>query len=217
MNKGKKMFWAVLVILMGVGFSFFYFSGNGSFKKRHHVAIQGTPEQIRPFAFADQNGDTITNEHIKDKIVVVEYFFTTCKSICPIMNKNMNKIYETFKESGDVILLSHTVDPIRDSVAALKEYSLQYDPDPAIWKFLTGDKQQLYDHARHSFKIIAGDSTISDIDDDFIHTNVFVLLDKKGRVRLHISNQGSPVAYDGTNEKSIDYLIKDIKYLQKEK
>jgi protein SCO1/2 len=171
---------------------------------------------VRPFKFVNQQGDTITEQDVKGKILVVEYFFATCKSICPKMNENMAKVYQAYRTNENVLILSHTVDPKNDTVAALKAYSLRYDADPKRWMFLTGDKQALYDHARFSYQITAMENTAEHIDEDFIHEKYFVLVDKQGRLRAHKEEDGAVSLYDGTDEKSVAQLIKDIKILEEE-
>lgn len=203
-------------ILLSAGFAFYYYSISKEMKKPE-LAVQGEAgDGIRPFAFVNQEGDTITNKVMQGKVAVVEYFFTTCKGICPKMNENMAKVYQAYRNDDEVIILSHTVDPKRDTVAAMKAYSLRFDADPKHWMFLTGDKQALYKQARLSYKISAGDSTALDIESDFIHTNVFVLVDKAGRLRIRLDKDGNPTPYDGTDEKSVAQLIDDIKLLEAE-
>lgn len=183
--------------------------------KQPEIAIVGEEGQrIRPFAFANQNGDTITKKDIENKVAVIEYFFTTCKGICPKMNENMAKVYQTYRGHNDVIILSHTVDPERDTVAAMKAYSQRFDADAAHWMFLTGDKKALYDQAYYSYLITAVEERSENIDEDFIHTQNFVLVDKQGRLRMRLNKQGIPEPYDGTNDKSVAQLIEDIKLLQ---
>jgi protein SCO1 len=129
--------------------------------------------------------------------------------MCPRMNENMAKVYKAFKGNKDVLILSHTVDPIKDTVQALKAYSLRFDADPSQWMFLTGDKKQLYDMARYSYLISAEDDTAGvSIDKDFIHDKHYSLVDGFGRVRGF---------YDGLDPASIDKLIADINALLKEK
>lgn len=171
---------------------------------------------VRPFRFANQQGDTITEADVKGKILVVEYFFATCKSICPKMNENMAKVYQAFRTNDNVLILSHTVDPKNDTVAALKAYSLRFDADPKRWMFLTGDKAALYQQARLSYKITAQEKTTENIDEDFIHEKYFVLVDKQGRLRGHKEENEQVSLYDGTDEKSVAQLIKDIKILEAE-
>jgi len=220
MKKSQKvpLFLVCFFIVLGTAFSFYYYHVSQEIKKPK-VAIVSQPGQlVRPFSFINQEGDTITRKIMDGKIAVVEYFFTTCKGICPKMNENMAKVYQAFRNSDDVVILSHTVDPEHDSVAAMKAYSLRFDADPQHWAFLTGDKKELYDQARYSYLISVEDSTVSNIDEDFIHSNLFVLVDKQGRLRMHINkDNGNPKAYDGTNEQSVADLIEDIKALQEEK
>ena len=164
---------------------------------------------VSQFSFLNQEGKVITNEYIKGKICVVSYFFATCKGICPQMNENMDLVYKAFNGNENVVLLSHTVDPKKDSVGALKAYSKRYDANPVQWMFLTGDKKKLYDMARYSYLISAGDDTTGlGIDCDFIHDQQFTLVDGYGRIRG---------IYDGLNKKQIDSLIGDIKRLLNEK
>lgn len=210
------LFLVCFFIVLGTGFSFYYYNVSQSIKKPKVAIVSGPGQYVRPFSFVNQEGDTVTEKIMKDKIAVVEYFFTTCKGICPIMNENMAKVYNAFRNREDFVILSHTVDPKRDTVEALKAYSLGFDADPKHWVFLTGDKQKLYDQARYSYLISADDPTVESIDEDFIHSNLFVLVDKKGRLRMHVDKNGSPTGYDGTDEQSVAQLIEDIKVLTTE-
>lgn len=219
MKKSQKapLFLAIFFIIAGTAFSFYYYKVTKEIKKPK-VAIVSAPGQlVRPFSFINQDGDTVTRKVMDGKIAVVEYFFTTCKSICPIMNENMAKVYQAYRNNDDVIILSHTVDPENDTVAAMKAYSLRFDADPKHWEFLTGDKKALYDQAKYSYLLSTVDSSVNDIDDEFIHSNLFVLVDKQGRLRMHVDKNGNPKAYDGTNEQSVAELIADIKSLETEK
>jgi len=174
------------------------------------VISSNTGHHVQAFKFVNQEGDTITNKDVEGKIYVVEYFFTTCKGICPKMNENMSKVYEAFRGNESVKILSHSVDPKKDTVAAMKEYSLRFDADPKQWMFLTGDKQELYDVARYSYLISATDDTAAvEIESDFIHSDRFVLVDRDGYVRGRF--------YKGTDMNEVDQLIGDIKELLKEK
>ena len=126
------------------------------------------------------------------------------------MNENMSKVYEAFSVNESVKILSHSVDPKKDTVAAMKEYSLRFDADPKQWMFLTGDKQELYDVARYSYLISATDDTAAvEIESDFIHSDRFVLVDRDGYVRGRF--------YKGTDMNEVNQLIGDIKELLKEK
>ena len=167
-------------ILLASGFAFYYYDLSKKMRKPELSVIGEPGQSIRPFAFLNQDGDTITNKNIKNKILVVEYFFTTCKGICPKMNENMAKVYQAYRNDDDVLILSHTVDPQRDSVPAMKAYSLRFDADPKHWMFLTGDKKALYDQAYYSYLMTAVEERNPNIDEDFIHTEKFVLVDRKG-------------------------------------
>lgn len=194
------------IVLSAVFMSYYYKVSRETPKSLPYIG-EGD-HRIRSFAFTDQEGRTVTEADVKGKIYVVEYFFTTCKGICPKMNENMTKVYQTFKGNKEVMILSHTVDPKKDTVAALKEYGQRFGADPAQWLFLTGDKKQLYDMARYSYLVTAVDDTaVVDIESDFIHTEKFVLVDATG----HIRGQ-----YDGTDAGSVQQLIGDIKTLLKE-
>jgi protein SCO1 len=178
--------------------------------KKPKLPIYGSNENhhIAPFSFVNQDGKTITNDDVKGKICVVEYFFATCKGMCPRMNENMEKVYKAFRGNKGVLILSHTVDPVKDTVAALKAYSLRFDADPNQWMFLTGDKKKLYDMARYSYMISAQDDTAGvSVDKDFIHDKNFILVDGFGRVRGN---------YDGLDPGSVNKLIGDINTLLKD-
>lgn len=158
--------------------------------------------RILPFKLINQYGDTTTLEQVKDKIVLSEFFFTTCQSICPIMNRNFGKIYKLYAARPDVLLLSHTVDPEQDSVPVMREYARTQGVSDKRWLFLTGDKTQLYHLARRSYLVNAeqGDGG----PDDFIHTQNFALIDKNGCIRGY---------YDGTDSLEINRLILELNLL----
>ena len=159
---------------------------------------------IAPFFLVNQNGDTVTQENYKGKIYVADFFFTTCQTICPIMTDNMVKIQEKLKNDPEVLLLSHTVMPETDTVAQLKKYALEKGVDDAKWNLVTGEKKQIYDLARKSY-LVAKDAPYTEY--DLIHTENFVLVDKKKRIRGF---------YDGTDPQAIAQLLEDIQVLKKE-
>ncbi len=158
---------------------------------------------IPSFKFVNQDGDTITEKYYEGKIYVADYFFSTCKSICPTMATELQRVQEKFAYTkGLVQILSHTVNPENDSVPVLKAYSEQVHADNAMWNFVTGDKKQLYDITRNGYFVNAleGDGG----KDDFIHSELFVLIDKEKHIRG---------IYDGTNIKAVNNLLDDIKVL----
>jgi protein SCO1/2 len=161
---------------------------------------------IPPFSFINQNGKTITEKNYEGKIYVADYFFTTCKSICPKMATELQRVQDKFAyTNGLVQILSHTVNPENDSVPVLKAYSEMVHADNTMWNFVTGDKKELYDIARNGYLVNAmeGDGG----PDDFIHSELFVLVDKEKHIRG---------IYDGTNIKEVNELLDDLKVLMAE-
>ena len=161
--------------------------------------------KIGDFSLINQNGKVITQEDYKDKIYVSDFFFTTCPTICPIMTHNMAKIQKEFGEDDSVMLLSHSVTPEIDSVSVLRDYADEKGVIDAKWNVTTGDKKHIYELARKSYFAVVdeGDGGVQ----DFIHTENFILVDKKRQIRGY---------YDGTQDEEMDRLIGDIKTLQKE-
>ncbi|CAM4074110.1 SCO family protein [Gillisia limnaea] len=161
--------------------------------------------KIADFELYNQNGDTITQAFYKDKIYIADFFFTTCLTICPIMTNHMVKIQEEIKEDPEVLLLSHTVFPVADSVPVLKEYALEKGVLDSKWNLVTGDKKHIYELARKSYLASKSDGDGGPY--DMIHTENFVLVDKKSQIRGF---------YDGTNPEAIDDLMKDLQILKAE-
>ena len=166
-------------------------------KKKYH--------KIANFSLINQNGKTITQADYKDKIYVADFFFTTCQTICPVMTDNMCQIQKEILNDDDVMLLSHSVTPRIDSVAQLKRYAKLKGVNDAKWNLVTGDKKQIYDLARKSYLAVktAGNGDTYDM----IHTENFMLIDKKQQIRGF---------YDGTKPEDIQILLEDIKTLKKE-
>lgn len=156
---------------------------------------------IADFALVNQNGDTITQEDYKDKIYIADFFFTSCPTICPIMTKNMASIQD--KIGDDVLLLSHSVTPQIDSVAQLKKYALEKGVDDSKWNLVTGDKKQIYELARKSYLAVKTDGDGGPF--DMIHTENFILVDKKKRIRGF---------YDGTKVEEVERLLEDLQVLK---
>lgn len=158
---------------------------------------------VSDFELINQNGDTITNKDYEDKIYVVDFFFTRCGSICPIMTNNMMKIQDKFLENDNLMLLSISVTPNIDNVATLKKYAKSKGVINSKWNIATGNKKHIYELARKSYFAVLkkGDGGLQ----DFIHTPNFILIDKKKQIRG---------IYDGTDDTEIKRVIKDIKTLQ---
>jgi len=159
--------------------------------------------KISDFSLTNQNGETVTQEKYNNKIYVADFFFTTCQSICPIMTKNMKEIQDKLIKDSEVLLLSHTVFPEIDSVEVLKKYAVKNSVVDSKWDLVTGDKKEIYDLARKSY-LAAKDNSFGEY--DMIHTENFVLVDKKKQIRGF---------YDGTDKDEINRLFKDIEILKK--
>jgi protein SCO1/2 len=161
---------------------------------------------IAPFAFVNQDGDTISEKTFEGKICVADFFFTSCGGICPTMTANMKKIQDAFKDDDEVLLLSHSVTPEMDSVSVLREYARSVGAITGKWHLVTGAKEAIYQIARKSY---FADEDLGEqrSEDDFLHTENFLLIDKKRRIRG---------VYKGTFPLEISRLIEDIRILQSE-
>jgi protein SCO1/2 len=163
--------------------------------------------EVKPFSFVDQDGRIVTNKDVAGKVYVAEYFFTTCKGICPKLNTNLKSVYEKYKNEPDFLILSHSVDPGTDSVGRLKIYADSLGVDSRHWIFLTGDKDSLYQAARLSYLLDDPKNNLSPIDQQFIHTQFFALVDKSGEVRKIV---------DGLEKDELKQMDKAIDQLLKE-
>jgi len=158
---------------------------------------------ISDFSLINQNGDTITQEFYNDKIYIADFFFTTCQSICPIMTKNMKIVQDKLIDDKEILLLSHSVTPEIDSVEQLKKYAVSNQINDNKWNLVTGDKKEIYNLARKSYLAVE-DTPLGNY--DMIHTENFMLIDKKKQIRGF---------YDGTLESEIKRLLDDIEILKK--
>lgn len=173
------------------------------------ILRKGYGHVIGSFSFLNQEGDTITQDFVNGKVYVAEYFFTTCGSICPKMNKQMKRVNDVYYDNPEVAILSFTVDPDVDTVEQMKRYATEHEIKGDHWQFLTGDKKDLYQLARQSYFMLkpAEAENQGDAGSDFIHTNNFVLVDKQSRIRGY---------YDGTDPEEVGQLIIDIDRLLRE-
>ena len=167
------------------------------YKSKYHT--------IADFSFVNQNGKTITQKDYEGKIYVADFFFTTCPTICPKMTANLSEIQTAFANNPKVKLLSHTVFPETDSVPVLKAYAIEHKVDDSKWNLVTGDKKEIYTMARKSYLAVklGKPSELYDM----VHTENFILVDTKKRVRGF---------YDGTNKEDMKRLIEDITFLASE-
>ena len=213
--KKYRLFFGVLIVLSAIIISLFYSAlkpkktlpifnpvdvnpelvdSTVQYKSKYHT--------IADFSFINQNGKTITQKDYEGKIYVADFFFTTCGSICPKMTANLSDIQKAFANNPKVKLLSHTVFPETDSVSVLKAYAKKHNVDDTKWNLVTGDKKEIYTMARKSYLAVklGKPSELYDM----VHTENFVLVDAKKRVRGF---------YDGTNKEEMKRLIEDITFL----
>lgn len=191
--------------------------------KMLYIEQYGEKKKVPDFSFVNQHGDTVTNEDYLGKVYVIEFFFTTCPSICPIMNKNLVEIQDEFKGEDDFGIASITIDPAHDTPAVLKEYASNYGVTNPNWHFLTGDREKTYEMANTGFGIYANEDET--VPGGFAHSGLFALVDKEGYIRSRADKFGNPIIYyrghvernkfvvEGGEEPQIDILIEDINNL----
>jgi protein SCO1/2 len=160
---------------------------------------------IADFRLTNQNGETITNDSYKGKIYIADFFFTRCQTICIAMAYNMSELQEFYKDDNDIMFLSHSVTPVMDSVPVLKEYALRKGVIDGKWNVTTGSKKHIYELARKSYFAVIDEGNGDE--NDWIHTEQFVLVDKDRRIRGY---------YDGTEKEDMKKVIADIALLKEE-
>lgn len=204
----KSIFPTILAIVVIVSLflgAFYYFTFKGTDNWKVKLP---TLSYVKPFHFTNQDGQPVTDADLTNKITVVEYFFTTCKGICPKLNTNMKDVYLQFKDEPDFQIFSHTCNPGTDSVPVLKHYADSLKVDTKKWVFITGRKDSLYQMARNSYLLDDPKNNVEKLEDQFIHTQFFALVDRHGKVRGKI--------YDGLKAVEVQQLKRDISRLLKE-
>jgi protein SCO1/2 len=188
-----------------------------------YIELYGENKKVPNFQFVNQNGDSISNKDYLGKVYVVEFFFTTCPSICPIMNENLIEVEKELGKNKDFGIVSISIDPQHDTSEVLKEYAENHGIDNPNWNFLTGDKQDIYTLANKGFGIFA--NTDETVPGGFAHSGMFALVDKEGFIRSRSDKFGNPIIYykgsiernksllEGEEEPQIDILIEDLKKL----
>jgi protein SCO1/2 len=166
------------------------------------IKVNDTISVVQPFKFINQDGQIVTEKDMAGKIYVAEYFFTTCTGICPDMNKNLKKVYDEFRDEKDFYIISHTSQPEVDSAAKLKQFAENMGVDTRKWIFLTGRKDSLYNMARVSYTIDDPVNNLKNIEEDFLHTQFWALVDREGKVKK---------VYDGLEESEVKAMIRQIK------
>jgi protein SCO1 len=216
-SSAKQVLLLILILILPALIYVFLSTGNHNIKTLPIFGIKQAFEKevdgkiivdtnyhtIPNFSFLNQYGDTISQKVLDDKITVVDFFFTTCKSICPKMSDQLAVVQEKFRNDTAIIILSHTVNPAYDNVDIMAEYAKEYGAITGKWHFLTGSKKEIYDMARFGYYITALDGDGGE--HDFIHSEKLVLVDRYKRIRGY---------YDGTSPEEVIKLIEDIKLLR---
>lgn len=204
MHRSLSLISAVLLLL---------FSGCSK-KQEQRLPIFGNKEvngadtvyhTVASFKFVDQDSAWVTNETFAGKIYVADFFFTSCRSICPKMTTQMKRAYDSLVNDPDVLFLSHTIDPKHDTVAVLKDHAERLEVQTSKWHFVTGTMEDIYKIAQTSYFATALEDKTEE--DGFIHSGAFLLVDKERRLRGK---------YDGTKEEDVDRLLGDIRKLKRE-
>lgn len=181
------------------------------FKTPNLVTIAKVP----PYEFTNQDGKLISNSFYGGKVYVVEFFFTTCPTICPKMNESMLKIQNEFYGNLDFGIASFSINPKNDTSKVLREYAKTHGATLKNWNFLTGEQDKIYALANTGFTLYAGED--SNAEGGFEHSGMFALVDKQGNIRSRLDEYGNPIAfYDGLDPKGVQQIKEDIKILLKE-
>jgi len=174
-----------------------------------------TIAKVPSFEFTNQDGKLISNSFYENKVYVVEFFFTTCPTICPKMNANMVKIQNEFYAFQDFGIVSFSINPKHDTPEILKQYAKDHGATLKNWNFLTGKQDDIYELANNGFTLYAGEN--SEAEGGFEHSGMFALIDKEGNIRSRLDELGNPVAfYDGLDPKGVEMIKEDIAILLKE-
>lgn len=188
-----------------------------------YIVIDGEKKKAPEFEFVNQDGDTISNEDYEGKVYLVEFFFTTCPTICPIMNKNLVEIQDEFEGKDDFGIASFSIDPSHDTPEVLAEYAENYGITNPNWNLMTGEREKIYALANQGFGLYAGED--ADAAGGFAHQGMFALVDQEGYIRSRKDQFGNPIIYyrgsvernksvaRGEEEPQIDILIEDINNL----
>ncbi|MCX7551671.1 SCO family protein [Xanthomarina sp. F2636L] len=189
------------------------------------LEINGEAKKVPSFSFTDQNGNTISNKDYEGKVYVVEFFFTTCPTICPKMNKNLVDIQNAFKGNKDFGIASFSINPEHDTMEVLKDYASQYGITNPNWHLMTGEKADIYELANKGFNLYTAEA--EEVEGGFEHSGNFALIDKNGFIRSRILNGNPLIYYNGIiseaekvdedgQEEQISMLKEDIKKLLNE-
>jgi len=181
----------------------YYYLKTGWDKRKSLLEQMGKFGMIKPFSLTDQKGKPCTQDSLLGKVVIVDFIFTRCGTICPMMSKQMQYLQQALQTEKNVIFISHTIDPEYDTPQVLEEYSKIYNAKYPQWRFVTGSKQDIYNLAAHTYKISVDDGGTG-TPDDLTHSDRFVLIDSNGQIRAYKSAQ---------DEKDLNKLVELVAYL----
>lgn len=202
------------------------FMGASAMEEMAYILSNGEKRKVPNFSFINQDSVWVTNTDYLGKVYVVDFFFTTCPTICPIMTRNLVSILDTFKDSDEFGLVSFTINPRYDTPDILGKYAKKYGANHAHWNFLTGEQEDIYSLSREGFYILANENT--EAPGGFEHSGMFALVDKNGYIRSRVDKNGNPIIYyrgtiteaQGVSEEGeyqqITMLKEDIKKLLEE-
>ncbi|NJW52412.1 SCO family protein [Salinimicrobium oceani] len=192
-----------------------------------YIMVNNERKQVPPFEFVNQDGDTVSNKDYAGKVYVVEFFFSTCPTICPIMKDNLVQVQEVFAKNEDFGIASFSIDPAHDTPQVLKTYAENKNITHPNWNLLTGEREAIFDLANAGFNIYAGED--ENAEGGFAHSGYFALVDREGYIRSRKDQFGNPIIYyrgsvprkalvePGQEEPQIDILIADAKKLINDK
>lgn len=227
--KNKSYIFGIIIVVLIIGFIagreiVHRVQGDGIVDDDRHKVGQKKAELVKlgkvpSFEFVNQDNEVISSANYSGKVYVVEFFFTTCPTICPIMNTNMLKLQEAFKSENDFGVASFTINPKGDTPEVLKEYAERYGITHPNWHLLTGDIDKIYGLSNAGFNLYAGENP--NVEGGFEHSGLFALIDKYGNIRCRKDQFGNPkVYYDGVGENGnggdIELLKEDIEQLLSE-
>lgn len=199
----KIIGYSIFFIVLTLVFLVCVFAGTNNWKSKSPII-----SYVKPFAFTTQDKKVFTEKDMAGKVCAVNFFFTSCKGVCPVMNNNLKVVYDEFKNEPGFMLVSHTCDPETDSAARLKHYADSMKVDTHKWIFLTGRKDSLYLAARNNYLIDDPNNNVGSINDQFLHSQFIALVDKFGNVRGQV--------YDALKPDDLKLLKKNISTLLKE-
>jgi protein SCO1 len=160
---------------------------------------------VSDFSFLNQYNNKVAQKNFDGCVYVADFFFTSCQTICPVMSNSLQRVSRAYSNNSKVKIISHTVMPETDSIRLLKNYAEKFNARQGKWEFVTGNKKELYRMARDEYFIVEDQG--SGDENDFIHTQMFVLVDRHKHIRGY---------YDGTDSLEVNQLIKDIKIVERE-